>query len=386
MTRCQAVHDLRKCPVNVGSPQTQAQRDQVTRIINKLFQQYDLKNNPSLNSFILHANTSHQTSGKPVPSKQFGVDDQKKDVKQSSSKKLNRPYQSFNALYDHSKTTSNPETKPSRFPYFNNLPTTGNEQTSSRGKLSQQNLSSENLSGKIPPPKQAKQLSLGKGLLLNEKFEPHKGPLSHQNSKKSSNGADPSVIIKVPASNDLAKENLGGKGLHSNTSSRAQERTDVVDTNQNGDTTMQYVHIDSSHSDDQLVSKSLASGEPHHPVAESVSDPVRLPNTNHSRQSSILVSNSESTVKQALSGARKSIVGNVIEKAEATQPQTKNSKDGVTIPETKKSIFPSRPTQNAGTVSRFGVANFMNRKVDTSKTGGSNQKDAQNKEFLNIFS
>ena len=36
MRRCQRVHDLRHCPVNVGSPQTKTQRDQVTRIINFL--------------------------------------------------------------------------------------------------------------------------------------------------------------------------------------------------------------------------------------------------------------------------------------------------------------------------------------------------------------
>mmetsp|Transcript_36578 Transcript_36578/g.37247 ORF Transcript_36578/g.37247 Transcript_36578/m.37247 type:complete len:562 (+) Transcript_36578:421-2106(+) len=36
MSRCQLVHDLRQCPVVVGSPQTQTQRDQVTRVIAKL--------------------------------------------------------------------------------------------------------------------------------------------------------------------------------------------------------------------------------------------------------------------------------------------------------------------------------------------------------------
>ena len=36
MARCQYVHDLRQCPVAVGSPQTQPQRDQVIRIINRL--------------------------------------------------------------------------------------------------------------------------------------------------------------------------------------------------------------------------------------------------------------------------------------------------------------------------------------------------------------
>lgn len=39
MRRCQAVHDLRRCPVDVGSPQTKTQRDQVTRIINRLIAQ-----------------------------------------------------------------------------------------------------------------------------------------------------------------------------------------------------------------------------------------------------------------------------------------------------------------------------------------------------------
>lgn len=39
MARCQLVHDLRQCPVQVGSPQTQPQRDQVTRIIKRLITQ-----------------------------------------------------------------------------------------------------------------------------------------------------------------------------------------------------------------------------------------------------------------------------------------------------------------------------------------------------------
>lgn len=39
MARCQRVHDLRQCPVAVGSPQTQQQRDQVTRIVQRLTNQ-----------------------------------------------------------------------------------------------------------------------------------------------------------------------------------------------------------------------------------------------------------------------------------------------------------------------------------------------------------
>jgi hypothetical protein len=40
MERCQVVHDLRKCRVEVGSPQTQTQRDQVTRVVNYLIKSY----------------------------------------------------------------------------------------------------------------------------------------------------------------------------------------------------------------------------------------------------------------------------------------------------------------------------------------------------------
>jgi hypothetical protein len=38
---CQAVHDLRTCPVEVGSPQTQSQRQQVVRVIEMLMADYE---------------------------------------------------------------------------------------------------------------------------------------------------------------------------------------------------------------------------------------------------------------------------------------------------------------------------------------------------------
>ena len=40
---CQAVHDLRTCPVEVGSPQTQTQRQQVVRVINLLMHEYEVR-------------------------------------------------------------------------------------------------------------------------------------------------------------------------------------------------------------------------------------------------------------------------------------------------------------------------------------------------------
>jgi hypothetical protein len=46
MKRCQVVHDLRKCPVDVGSPQTQTQRDQVSRIVVQLINSYKMDRKP----------------------------------------------------------------------------------------------------------------------------------------------------------------------------------------------------------------------------------------------------------------------------------------------------------------------------------------------------
>lgn len=40
---CQAVHDLRTCPVEVGSPQTQSQRQQVVRVIAALIHEHEMR-------------------------------------------------------------------------------------------------------------------------------------------------------------------------------------------------------------------------------------------------------------------------------------------------------------------------------------------------------
>eukprot|EP01034_Spumella_vulgaris_P026943 gene26943-33595_t len=52
MARCQLAHDLRVCPVNVGSPQTQTQRDQVTRIITGLEADYRRQQQADLGSLL----------------------------------------------------------------------------------------------------------------------------------------------------------------------------------------------------------------------------------------------------------------------------------------------------------------------------------------------
>lgn len=45
---CQFVHDLRRIPINVGSPQTQMQRDQVVRVVNTLTKEEERANEESL--------------------------------------------------------------------------------------------------------------------------------------------------------------------------------------------------------------------------------------------------------------------------------------------------------------------------------------------------
>eukprot|EP01038_Epipyxis_sp_PR26KG_P009490 gene9490-12785_t len=57
MRRCQVVHDLRHCPVEVGSPQTQTQRDQVIRIVNGLIQRYRSEKAHSMIQQIMNPNS-----------------------------------------------------------------------------------------------------------------------------------------------------------------------------------------------------------------------------------------------------------------------------------------------------------------------------------------
>lgn len=101
MRRCQIVHDLRKCPVDVGSPQTQTQRDQVTRIVTQLMNSYKIDRKP-LQSKKLMNDSFNPTTIEPS----------------DSSKKVQRAAKirsSFTASFEHSETTIITSTKLPKF-------------------------------------------------------------------------------------------------------------------------------------------------------------------------------------------------------------------------------------------------------------------------------
>lgn len=111
MRRCQAVHDLRRCPVDVGSPQTQPQRDQVARVLAQL-QRVGKNPNPSPNPGSIMPNkvlagrsASMDASSKRKPQAEGEADKSKKGAHHLSRL-------SFNAFYDslrgnHHSTSSN---------------------------------------------------------------------------------------------------------------------------------------------------------------------------------------------------------------------------------------------------------------------------------------
>ena len=82
MQRCQKVHDLRHCPVNVGSPQTKTQREQVIRIINYLIAKanYEKEASPKRLTPLSSSNKKKTSSSN------------KKMIATSGSDKLSIPY------------------------------------------------------------------------------------------------------------------------------------------------------------------------------------------------------------------------------------------------------------------------------------------------------
>jgi hypothetical protein len=74
MARCQRVHDLRQCPVVVGSPQTQTQRDQVTRVIRALMYQSSISNSQKKHH--------HQQQQQPQKNHINDIKQQSHDMKQ----------------------------------------------------------------------------------------------------------------------------------------------------------------------------------------------------------------------------------------------------------------------------------------------------------------
>ncbi len=70
MEYCQAVHDLRQCPVVVGSPQTQTQRDQVSRVIQKLMTQSRFRSRTMSGDGSMLTGGSTESSSVPLPAEQ----------------------------------------------------------------------------------------------------------------------------------------------------------------------------------------------------------------------------------------------------------------------------------------------------------------------------
>eukprot|EP01039_Chlorochromonas_danica_P003487 gene3487-3820_t len=99
MRRCQAVHDLRRCPVNVGSPQTQPQRDQVVRILNCLSGVVDGTSSTTKRIIGRHSVSIDFTSKPPTSQleeiRQAQETTGKERVKRGGLSRL-----SFNSLYD----------------------------------------------------------------------------------------------------------------------------------------------------------------------------------------------------------------------------------------------------------------------------------------------
>jgi hypothetical protein len=369
--------------VCVLQPQTQAQRDQVSRVIQQLFLEYNLKNNPDLHRFVLQVNTQH--SGKPQESYLFH--DQKKDniANSNSGKRLMRPFQSFNAVYDSqhqsNSTIKAASSKISRFPYFGSaLP------ADHKGKSFLMVGSNQN-SLKHATPK-------GTDLHQNHEKQPLSGndnagiimKVSTQSNISSSHGNENSGNPK-----QSAKPNFHPQEHHKRAKERLSSSGNAAD-----ELDMQFIHIDSASNshDEQQNASNLVSLEPSAvPAAGSSGNLIdeqnlKLPGTISGNKTATepltsATNSADSTIRQALSVARQTIVGNVVEK----QPSNR-----ATV-----AIMPSRPANNVGSVSKFGVANFMGRKLENKLHGQSKntnrssavkqhaEKDIEAKDFMSVI-
>lgn len=99
MRRCQAVHDLRRCPVNVGSPQTQPQRDQVVRILNFLSGVGDGTSSAAKRIIGRHSVSIDFTS-KPPTSQLEEIRQAQETTGKERAKRGGLSRLSFNSLYD----------------------------------------------------------------------------------------------------------------------------------------------------------------------------------------------------------------------------------------------------------------------------------------------
>lgn len=388
MHRCQVVHDLRKCPVDVGSPQTQAQRDQVTRVINRLIHEYRIPQQPR----VTHLQKDPIPKKLNRPSKSMNVIyEPHPNLTRPSYYAQNTPLQSNNAEANHSAQSS--QRALTKFPYFphssnnlnqivgNNLvksqqtipshpsTQTQRELTKSSSSSSTNNNNSNNNSAKI-----RRNSSTRKSIFLNEQI--------HENQLADIRKLDINAAVNVAVS----KQELSPSGKHHRYESVSE---DVVN---------QFVQIDiSSNSEDAAGSKQN--------LLSSTEEVVKLPGTTATSALTSPQTSEKSvqsaqvpeptTIAQALSNARQSV--KQTEAGPGRDQQTRGifSTNVANSFYSAKKLVPSRPANNATSGARFGVANFLNRKIEassaasvnstsnnpaTSKAGKSNGKD-----FLNIF-
>lgn len=383
MHRCQVVHDLRKCPVDVGSPQTQAQRDQVTRVINRLIHEYRISPQPRF----LHAQ------------------------RDSSQKKLNRPSKSMNTMYDANNTSQGrvqqinhqpnenhslnqqhviPQRALTKFPYFphsannlNHIAGTNLVKSNSNKNLHivqnhtqlQSHRESSSLSISSNVSKLTRNSNTRKSIFLNDQIQ-EKGRVDLERSEGSSNLQD--LLLKQ-------ESNSHQLDLHTDAGAVASE-----------DIASQFVHIDISSRSDDIGTKQN--------VILQSEEVVKLPGATSSLSSPQTSGKSvpsvapvePTTIAQALSNARQS----VRQTDESVKDQylrfmDNSSQSKFWYANQGKRFVPSRPPSNATSGARFGVANFLNRKLEvsgnsssaslTNNNANSKASKPKGKEFLNIF-
>jgi hypothetical protein len=414
MARCQAVHDLRKCPVDVGSPQTQAQRDQVTRIINKLMQQYQLRDNPLLQNHILHVNATHRatpvsSSSKPLMKKTGKSSSQLNDssnhqpVKKPSIKQATSDQNSplGNTLSVSGKANSANPNPNSRFPTFHlnkelSKPVTLALQVTERQPTNPSSSHHLRASFHDKKPSPSNHVSSNSGSIKSRSSFTRKSILLLQETH-SSGLPDNAIAIHTASTTDsegISEQPVEMEIVESSVQA-ANEDHDTV--RQNTETQVTYFH-DSEQQEffaqeherpmsicidgEELEQKEISFGPAVHSFSEKDAfinliegDGVRLPvavSSSSLKHSSPSISN-ESTIRQALLVARQTVnvsASTNINSDQPTEVSIKKQLNGEPLVQkevSKSKLTPSRPTTNITSVSRLGVAHFNSRKVDSNK-------------------
>lgn len=333
MARCQFVHDLRRCPVDVGSPQTQSQRDQVTRIVNRLIQSYRVPKT-------VQPATRVQTPYSLEP-----------------QRTLSKPSKSFSAVYDQTSIAKQPQVI-SRFPYFhysannlNNLNPQQQRVNSSQSKVESDH-HSDSLAKSASTTSTHSSSKSRKNSLTRKSVMLLKDQIQERNNSHAFGASD----LQNGASFPLADQGQ----LSSKHSTKSQSNKEITEH-----LAMQFVHIDLSLSnEDKGGSKIIVEDLTKLPTpALSPTSPSTTNNSTKSTASQLALE--VTTISHALSTARQSIreqEGSSSERGKAEQVMPAAKSSGIVT-----KIMPSRPTNLSTSGARFGVANFMGRKIDSPK-------------------